>query len=248
MRAVSGLLAGILDIDKRPVAPVPCPACGVDMGWRPFQGGWLPNEYCRCVEPPPPGVEELLGMCGVPLYYVKKRLADLIDHNGPLRKVVVYCEGSLLLYGLPGTGKTHIVAGLLRRELENNRVDERRAMFVVVPDMLAEIREGIRDSTMERRIQRITSIPLLILDDLGAEKPSDFARETLYRIINHRYNNHLRTWITSNMALDKGLEAHLGLRLCSRLSEMCTVIFTGSKDWRKCMRSGGSASVDVEVS
>lgn len=67
----------------------------------------------------------------------------------------------------------------------------------------------------------VSRCPLLIIDDLGAAKASEWVEEVTYRLINRRYNHMLPTLITTNLAI-KDLRAHLGDRVTSRLAQMTT--------------------------
>lgn len=236
-----------------PTAPVLCPQCGDDMGWRPniTNQKYEPNDYCqRCHEKKEEAsIEEQLNQIGVPKRYVSKTFTNIdpahIGHR-VLQVVYMHRDKSICLYGMPGSGKTHIAAALLRMRIENKEIDPARCIFAITPDLLANVRDGIKNSDMERRIERLARCQVLVLDDVGAERPTEFARETLYRIVNERYNHDRQTIVTSNMALHQGLEAHLGMRTVSRLSEMCEAIYTGDYDYRTHRRwshgnKGGAA-------
>ncbi len=88
-------------------------------------------------------------------------------------------------------------------------------------------------------------VPLLVLDELGATKPSDFARDMLYALLNTRYNHRRITIATSNYfdELAKGerekLEDRIGYRLRSRLHEMCRTVLIESVDYRSQVETAG---------
>ena len=98
----------------------------------------------------------------------------------------------LYLWGKPGTGKTVTVWGLMLREMEEGRP----ALFLHVPEFLAELRK----TTSQGRDweNRAKTVKILALDDLGAEKPTEWVREVLNTIIESRINHFLPTVITSN--------------------------------------------------
>nr|WP_030881340.1 ATP-binding protein [Streptomyces sp. NRRL B-24051] len=73
----------------------------------------------------------------------------------------------------------------------------------------------------ERGLAAVSRCPLLIIDDLGAAKASEWVEEVTYRLINRRYNHMLPTLITTNLAI-KDLKAYLGDRVTSRLAQMTT--------------------------
>ena len=103
----------------------------------------------------------------------------------------------LLYTGRYGTGKTHLAAAIANYALEQGR----EVIFQPVPDLLDQLRMGYGNSenSYEDRFDRYRTVPLLILDDLGAQSPTPWAEEKLYQIINHRYVNKLPTVVTSNV-------------------------------------------------
>ncbi|EKD46442.1 MAG: hypothetical protein ACD_67C00234G0001, partial [uncultured bacterium] len=74
-------------------------------------------------------------------------------------------------------------------------------------------------------------VHLLVFDDIGAEKSSDWVQETLFVLINHRYEQMLSTILTTNCTLDE-LATRVGKRITSRLIEMCRCIRMDGEDWR----------------
>ncbi|MYZ35595.1 MULTISPECIES: ATP-binding protein [unclassified Streptomyces] len=123
---------------------------------------------------------------------------------------------SLLMAGVVGSGKTHQAYGAVRA-LAGAGIGVRwRA--VTAADLYAELRP--RPGTdSERELAVVSRCPLLILDDLGAAKSSEWVEEVTYRLINRRYNHMLPTLITTNLAI-KDLRAYLGDRVASRLAQM----------------------------
>ena len=108
-------------------------------------------------------------------------------------------------------------------------------MFVVTPDLLQSIRRGYDNPDAARTAQAIVdsarTIDILVLDDLGSEKPSDWVREKLFVLINARYEAELPTIITSNYST-ADLVDRLGQRIVSRLIEMTTAITMTAPDYR----------------
>jgi DNA replication protein DnaC len=135
----------------------------------------------------------------------------------------------LLLVGPYGCGKTHLAAAILHRCAEKGLA----GMFVVVPELLAKIRTSYRtgDGKAEEIINAAKNTKLLILDDLGAEKASEWVKEQLYMLINYRYEHMLPVVITTN---DSGaeLEEELGRRTLSRLVEMTKPVKIQAGDYR----------------
>ncbi len=142
----------------------------------------------------------------------------------------------LMLIGPYGCGKTHLAAAILHRCAE----DGTPGMFVVAPDLLAQIRSSYRtgDGRADEIVDAAKNTPLLVLDDLGAEKASPWVQEQLYMLINHRYEHMLPTVITTNND-GAELEAELGRRTLSRLAEMTVPIKIKAGDYR--MKLAGQA-------
>jgi DNA replication protein DnaC len=81
-------------------------------------------------------------------------------------------------------------------------------------------------------LRRARSDDLVILDDIGAEKPSDWVAEQLYALIDVRYRMLRSTVFTTNCTM-KQLESQIGIRSVSRIMEMCEGIKVEGEDWRK---------------
>lgn len=125
---------------------------------------------------------------------------------------------SLLMAGVVGAGKTHQAYGAVRRLVQSGVGVRWRA--TAAADLLAELRPR-PGSDSERELAAVSRCPLLIIDDLGAAKSSEWVEEQTYRLINRRYNYMLPTLITTNLAI-KDLRAYLGDRVTSRLAQMTT--------------------------
>jgi DNA replication protein DnaC len=120
-------------------------------------------------------------------------------------------QGWLLLLGGYGSGKTHLAAAIanFQQELGN------QVLFVTVPDLLDYLRLTFSPgatTSFDRRFQTVRNAPLLILDDVGTESATAWAKEKLFQVINHRYVALLPTVLTTSKALEE-----LDERLQSRL-------------------------------
>lgn len=141
----------------------------------------------------------------------------------------------LFLTGPTGRGKTGLAAGLLRWWVE---VNCQSALFVVVPDLLDALRDTYRkdaDAPESDIIRRVKDVPLLVLDDLGTEKPSDWVEEKLYLIVNHRYGAMRPTIFTSNLTL-KELGEKWHERIAWRIAESCDVVHLKGPNLREKQR------------
>ena len=142
---------------------------------------------------------------------------------------------SLLLLGPVGTGKTHQAFGAIRQIVHTGVAVSWAA--ITAADLYAALRPSERGKP-ETVMARYAGIPLLLLDDLGAAKTSEWTEETTFRLINHRYENHLATIVTSNLAA-KDLRPGLGERVTSRLREMARQVALKGEDRRRGLRPTG---------
>ena len=127
----------------------------------------------------------------------------------------------IVLIGPVGSGKTLLACSIANSLLEGGK----EVLFVVVPDLLDQIRATYDHSngyTEQDLIEAARGVGILILDDMGAHNYTEWTRNKLYSIINHRMNNRLPTVITTNLDLAE-LEEHVGERTTSRIIQMCKV-------------------------
>jgi len=129
----------------------------------------------------------------------------------------------LWLFGDTGTGKTTLAMLISKAALATGR----SVAIYSLPKLLARIRQTYDaepggDSYLAF-FERLTAVDLLHIDDLGAEKRSDWVLEQLYALINERYESERSVLITTNLPHDE-LEEQIGRRTVSRLSQMCDEI------------------------
>lgn len=136
---------------------------------------------------------------------------------------------SLLMAGVVGAGKTHQAYGAVRSLVAAGTGVRWRA--TTAADLYAELRPRA-GADSERDLAAVSRVPLLILDDLGAAKASDWTEEVTYRLINRRYNHCLPTLITTNLAI-KDLRTYLGDRVASRLRQMTSTVTFEPVDRRR---------------
>lgn len=136
----------------------------------------------------------------------------------------------LIFTGKPGTGKTHLVCAMANYMISTNQI---RVKFIKSIDLLFQIRWAMnKDFDEEKRfIESLANVPLLIIDDLGSEKITDWAQQVFYKIIDDRDILEKPIIITSNIDI-KGLAERIGDRTASRLASMCQIVQMGNEDFR----------------
>jgi len=163
------------------------------------------------------------------------RRGDLsAEERTNLQEVVEICrayarqpEGWLVLAGANGSGKTHLAAAIANDLVAAGRPE---VMLIVTPDLLDHLRAAYSPqatTSYDRRFDELKNAPLLILDDLGTESATPWAKEKLYQLLNHRYNANLPTVITTSAEVKK-IEPWLRSRMFDvRRCQFCGIIAPG---------------------
>ncbi|MBR4696040.1 MAG: ATP-binding protein [Selenomonadaceae bacterium] len=146
-----------------------------------------------------------------------------------------------LFYGATGTGKTLLAAIVAREKLRRGI----SVLFASVPDLLLDIRDSFGTGRTAEILRSVQRAPCLVLDDLGAERMSEWVGEQVFAILNYRSNHELQTIITSNYGLTvlaermmvdtKGKESGDNVqsqRILSRICGMCYIVEVGGGDFR----------------
>ncbi|MFC6067020.1 ATP-binding protein [Streptomyces ochraceiscleroticus] len=138
---------------------------------------------------------------------------------------------SLLIVGTTGTGKTHQAYGAVRSLLAAGV--RLRWKATTAADLYADLRPRPGHDG-ERELQDLARCPLLIIDDLGAAKASEWTEEITMRLIDRRYTQMLPTLVTTNLGM-ADLRAHIGDRVASRLTEMTDKVILDGPDRRRAI-------------
>ena len=132
-----------------------------------------------------------------------------------------------------GNGKTHLAAAIANHVARNGDP----VLFVTVPDLLDHLRASFNPSSnarLDRRFDEVKKATLLVLDDLGTESATAWAREKLYQLFNYRYNARLATVITTAVHIDE-----LDPRLATRMLDgtRCTFFVLEAPSYRGGVRT-----------
>lgn len=247
--------------DPAPTATRPtqtCPLCD-GMGMRVIQrpDGSAAAEPCQCQQAQ--RIARLLRRAHIPKRYEHCTLEnfDLLPTAGPsLRAAYIRAQGfvdgypvttegkGLLLTGNIGVGKTHLAVGILSALIREKSVP---GLFCDYRELLKQIQHSYnaQSNTTELDILRpVFDAEVLVLDELGAAKPTEWVWDTVALILNTRYNDKRTTIITTNYSdlppggasREETLGDRIGERMRSRLSEMCVPVVMHGEDFRQKIR------------
>jgi DNA replication protein DnaC len=213
----------------------------------------------------------ILARCRIPPRYQDCTLStfDAVSpvHRSAIEKVMAFCNGypylgteeglGLLFSGTNGVGKTHLAVATLRELAEAKGA---RGEFWDFHELMREIKRSYDPETRTTEMQvldPVVQIDILLLDDLGAWKITDWMNDTLFYILNSRYLERRPTLITTNFQDVSGREAasadrmvrreylvdRIGMRLRSRLAEMCLPVVLDGNDFREDRQQGNRSKV-----
>ena len=167
--------------------------------------------------------------------YYNSRIIDMVDKG-----MGIYCYSEL-----PGTGKTTACIQSLMTFLFHDilsspyDVDNRRVLYLNTTEFLDRLRKSYSsiDMELESLLYEMTSInrtpKLILFDDIGSERCSDWVIERLYSLINYRVSNGLASLFTSNKSIDQ-LYDNLGARIISRIRGCSKEVLFANPDFRGC--------------
>ncbi|ACV64887.1 IstB domain protein ATP-binding protein [Desulfofarcimen acetoxidans DSM 771] len=198
-------------------------------------------------------IEELFSIAKIPRRFASKTFENYIPRNEEQEKALYLSrryvdkfetlknegKNGLYIVGPTGTGKTHLAYAIISQLIQTHMVS---VVSCIVPELMDTLRPQNNRNEAEERFRLIKNTELVLLDDLGAEKESEWVVERLLVIINARYSNMVPTIITSNIPLDLlsvDKDRNLILdwqRIVSRIREMCHLVLVDGDDYRVCVR------------
>jgi DNA replication protein DnaC len=226
-------------------APNACPICN--------GSGWAPTEKIgtvrRCACQDSVRVERLLAEARIPNRYEHCDLDSYLPNHESQKKAKIFVQRflekypqidvGLLFLGTCGVGKTHLSVALLKQVVLGMGDS---GLFYDFRDLLREIQgswNSVSQASEMEVLRPVLEAKVLVLDELGANKPTEWVRDTIAHIINCRYNDKKLTIFTSNY-LDspskpgeESLTDRIGVRLRSRLFEMCREVEIRGVDFRQ---------------
>lgn len=228
-----------------PAEPSGCPFCfGTGMEVVPGKGA----RRCRCRAENRRA--KLTEAARIPSRYEECSLANYHPAKGNGSQLLAFnyayrfarnhpaVDRGLLFMGSVGVGKTHLSVAVLRALTEKGA----SCLFYEFGTLLKEIQNSynpVAQTSELKVLEPVLNTEILLLDELGASKPTDWVRDTMMQVINTRYNDRKLTIFTTNYldgrrtAGDETLEDRIGVRLRSRLYEMCKTVVIEGEDYRR---------------
>ena len=238
-----------------------CPLCE-GTGWKTVASD-SERRVTRCSCRQQARTEALLAAARIPKRYEHCELSNF-EFDGPHRGLasarMAACKfveeypvdnTGLLLIGSIGVGKTHLAVGIIKELTLSKNIP---CLFYDYRELLKQIQNSYNDSVRATELEVLRPVfdtEILVLDELGAVKPTEWVWDTVSLILNTRYNDNRTTIITTNFAdaapgtlsgargaaREESLGDRIGERMRSRLHEMCRIIRMDGQDFRQTFRS-----------
>jgi DNA replication protein DnaC len=153
----------------------------------------------------------------------------------------------LLFMGPQGVGKTHLAVGIIKQLMKLKSV---RCLFRTFPELLKEIQNSYNPVSQSSELSLLAPVletEVLVLDELGAQNPSSWVQDEVAYVLNYRYNDNKVTILTTNfkdeeerkekkVGIADTLTERIGVRMRSRLYEMCKTIKMNGNDFRRVVK------------
>lgn len=245
-------------------ASTDCPVCA-GTGWKTIHQPGKSSRVTRCDCRIDRRAERLLKTASIPARYEHCTLSEFDIHfEGASRSLAAarlaagrFVEEypiektGLLLIGPIGVGKTHLAVGMIQELIRSKGV---HCLFCDYRELLKEIQNSYNPSVQATELEILRPVfeaEILVLDELGAVKPTEWVWDTVSHILNTRYNDKRTTIITTNFSdqpagqvagprasvREETLGDRIGERMRSRLHEMCRVIQIEGMDFRQRVQS-----------
>lgn len=246
-----------------------CPQCH-GTGWKPITAG-SDRRVTQCDCRLEARAQKLLAAARIPKRYEHCELSNF-EFDGPHRALaparMAACKfveeypvenTGLLLIGSIGVGKTHLAVGIIKQLILGKGI---ACLFYDYRELLKQIQNSYNDSVRATELEVLRPVfetEVLVLDELGAVKPTEWVWDTVSLILNTRYNENRTTIITTNYPDDTAQDPYanpasefaraqramrpetlgdrIGERMRSRLHEMCRIIKMEGQDFRQTIRS-----------
>jgi DNA replication protein DnaC len=235
-----------------------CPLCQ-GTGWKPASDQRVARCDCRIQA----RNQSLLSAARIPKRYEPCELSNF-DCDGPHSKLAParllagkFVEeypvdtAGLLITGEIGVGKTHLAVGIIKELILAKGI---ACLFYDYRELLKQIQNSYNTTVQVTELELLGPVfdtEVLVLDELGAVKPTDWVWDTVSLILNTRYNDKRTTIITTNFknepapkgggsskfAAEYTLGERIGNRMHSRLQEMCRIITMNGEDYRQTFKS-----------
>ena len=243
-----------------------CPQCG-GSGWKSSEGNRVVRCDCRLKQ----RSESLLAAARIPKRYEHCELSNF-EFDGPhahlLKARMAACKfveeyhpahdnTGLLFIGSIGVGKTHLAVGIIKELVTSKGIP---CLFYDYRELLKQIQNSYNASVNATELEVLRPVfeaEVLVLDELGAVKPTEWVWDTVSLILNTRYNDNRTTIITTNYPDDQPRESNgnsefaraqraargetlgdrIGERMRSRLHEMCRIVKMEGSDFRQTFKS-----------
>lgn len=198
---------------------------------------------------------KLIAAARIPRRYERCSFANFVTEPGSSQEQAILqahqlareypaVDRGLIFMGPAGVGKTHLAVSIIKDLTDKGFA----CIFREFGSLLKEIQDSYNPVSKSSELKVLAPVfqaDVLVLDELGATIPTDWVRDTMYQIINRRYNDNKLTIFTTNY-MDKSrsekeqvLEDRIGTRLRSRLYEMCKIVMMDGEDYRKQINFDG---------